>query len=152
MTYSGKTYTDTITLTDKTDNYQAAIESTGGSVFKNTVGTSCLICRIWQNGAETDALKSVIFSATAPSSPATGDFYYKITTTTPQMALMRYSGSAWVDVTADATYKHTRTYTWYRRDKDGNALDGGAAFATGKVIYIDGDDVTVKTTFTCEAS
>jgi hypothetical protein len=152
MTYGGKTYTDTITLTDKTDNYQAAIESTGGSVFKNTVGTSCLICRIWQNGAETDALKSVIFSATAPSSPATGDFYYKITTTTPQMALMRYSGSAWVDVTADATYKHTRTYTWYRRDKDGNALDGGAAFATGKVIYIDGDDVTVKTTFTCEAS
>ena len=112
----------------------------------------CLICRIWQNGTETDALKSVTFSATAPSSPATGDFYYKITTTTPQMALMRYSGSAWVDVTADATYKHTRTYTWYRRDKDGNALDGGAAFATGKVIYIDGDDVTVKTTFTCEAS
>ncbi len=68
------------------------------------------------------------------------------------MALMRYSGSAWVDVTADATYKHARTYTWYRRDKDGNALDGGAAFATGKVIYIDGDDVTVKTTFTCEVS
>ena len=96
--------------------------------------------------------KSVTFSATVPSSPATGDFYYKITTTTPQMALMRYSGSTWVDVTADATYKHTRTYTWYRRDKDGNALDGGATFATGKVIYIDGDDVTVKTTFTCEAS
>ena len=66
MTYGGKTYTDTITLTDKTDNYQAGVESTGGSVFKNTVGTSCLICRLWQNGAETDALKSVTFSATAP--------------------------------------------------------------------------------------
>ena len=152
MTYGGKTYTDTITLTDKTDNYQAAIESTGGSVFKNTVGASCLICRLWQNGAETDALKSVTFSATAPSSPATGDFYYKITPSTPQVALMRYSGSAWVDVTADASYKHTRTYAWYRRDKDGNALDGGASFGTGKVIYIDGDDVTVKTTFTCEVS
>jgi hypothetical protein len=152
MTYGGKTYTDTITLTDKTDNYQAAIDSTGGSVFKNTVGTSCLICRLWQNGAETDALRSTTFSVTAPSSPATGDFYYKITSSTPQIALMRYSGSAWVDVTADASYKHTRTYAWYRRDKDGNALDGGAAFATGKVIYIDGDDVTVKTTFTCEVS
>mgnify|MGYP007111628532 FL=1 len=152
MTYGGKTYTDTITLTDKTDNYQAAIESTGGSVFKNTVGTSCLICRLWQNGVETDALRSVTFSVTAPSSPATGAFYYKITSSTPQMALMRYSGSAWVDVTADAAYKHARTYIWYRRDKDGNALDGGAAFATGKVIYIDGDDVTVKTTFTCEVS
>ena len=63
---------------------------------------------------------------------------------------MRYSGSAWVDVTADPTYMHTKTYTWYRRDKDGNPLDAGAAFATGKVIYIDGDDVENKTVFVCE--
>ena len=45
-----------------------------------------------------------------------------------------------------------RTYTWYRLDKDGNALDGGAAFATGKVIYVDGDDVDQQTTFTCEVA
>jgi hypothetical protein len=64
--------------------------------------------------------------------------------------LMRYSGSAWVDVTTDATYGHMKTYTWYRRDKDGNPMDGGEAFATGKVIYVDGDDVTVKTVFVCE--
>lgn len=29
MTYGGKTYQDVITLTDKTDNYQATIDSTG---------------------------------------------------------------------------------------------------------------------------
>ena len=29
-------------------------------------------------------------------------------------------------------------------------MDSGAAFATGKVIYVDGDDVTVKTVFVCE--
>ena len=28
--------------------------------------------------------------------------------------------------------------------------DGGAAFATGKVIFVDGDDVDVKTVFVCE--
>ena len=63
---------------------------------------------------------------------------------------MRYSGSAWADVTTDATHGHVKTYKWYRRDKDGNPMDSGAAFATGKVIYVDGDDVTVKTVFVCE--
>lgn len=141
---------DTITIIDKTDNYQADIDSTAGDVFKNTVGQTCLICRLWQNGAEVDPLKSTTYSTTAPSSPAAGDFYYKIATNSPTTALMRYSGSAWVDVTNDDEYKHTKTYTWYRRDKDGNPLDNGAAFATGKVIYVDGDDVTVKTVFVCE--
>lgn len=150
MTYGGKSYQDVITLIDKTDNYQADIDSTAGDVFKNTVGATCLVCRLWQNGAEADPLKATAYSASAPSSPSTGDFYYKITTSTPVTALMRYSGSAWVDVTANATYKHIRTYTWYRRDKDGNSLDGGAAFATGKVIYVDGDDVDNKTVFVCE--
>ena len=63
---------------------------------------------------------------------------------------MRYSGSAWTDVTTNATYAHVKTYTWYRRDKNGTSLDGGAAFATGKVIYVDGDDVDAKTVFVCE--
>ena len=102
MTYGGKTYTDTLTLTDKSDNYQATIESSGGDVFKNAIGTSTLLCRLFQNGSEVDA--------------------------------------------AGTTY----TYKWYRRDKDGNALDSGAVFATGKSVSIDGDDVDIKTTFTCE--
>ena len=143
---------DTITIIDKTDNYQADIDSTAGDIFKNTVGTTCLICRLWQNGAEVDPLKSTTYSATAPSSPATGAFYYKIASNSPVTALMRYSGSAWVDVTSNADYKHDKTYTWYRRDKDGNPMDGGDPFATGKVIYVDGDDVTVKTVFVCEVS
>lgn len=54
MTYGGKPYQDVITLTDKTDNYQATIDSTGGDVFKNTVGTSTLTCRLFQNGVEVD--------------------------------------------------------------------------------------------------
>ena len=141
---------DTITIIDKTDNYQADIDSTAGDVFKNTVGQTCLICRLWQNGAEVDPLKSTTYSATAPSSPAAGDFYYQIQSSGAATKLMRYSGSAWVDVTTDATYGHMKTYTWYRRDKDGNPMDSGAAFAAGKVIYVDGDDVTVKTVFVCE--
>lgn len=109
-----------------------------------------LIARLWQNGAEVDILKSTTYSTAAPSSPASGDFYYKITKSTPQMALMRYSGSQWVDVTTDAIHKHSKSYKWYRRDKNGNPLDSGAAFATGKTIFVDGGDVDSKTVFVCE--
>ena len=148
---SGSVYSyDTITIIDKTDNYQADIDSTAGDIFKNTVGQTCLICRLWQNGAEVDPLKSTTYSTTAPASPATGDFYYQIQSSGATTKLMRYSGSAWADVTSNTTYKHEKTYTWYRRDKDGNPLDSGNAFATGKVIYVDGDDVETKTVFVCE--
>ncbi len=148
---NGSVYSyDTITIIDKTDNYQAEIDSTAGDVFKNTVGQTCLICRLWQNGQEVDPLKSTTYSATAPSSPSSGDFYYQIQSSGAATKLMRYSGSAWADVTMDATYGHTKTYKWYRRDKDGNPMDSGAVFAEGKVIYVDGDDVTVKTVFVCE--
>ena len=148
---SGSVYSyDTITIIDKTDNYQADIDSTAGDIFKNTVGQTCLICRLWQNGKEVDPLKSTTYSTTAPSSPATGDFYYQIQSSGAATKLMRYSGSKWEDVTSNATYKHTKTYKWYRRDKDGNPMDSGAVFATGKVIYVDGDDVDTKTVFVCE--
>ena len=150
MTYSGVVYSGTITLTDKTDNFQAGIQSTGGNTFRNGIGKSCLACRLWQNGVEFDTLKSTVMSETAPSSPSTGAYWYKITPTTPQVALMRWNGSIWQDVTTNPTYTHSKSYTWYRRDKDGNALDGGASFATGKVIYVDGDDVDQSTTWNCE--
>jgi len=150
MTYDGKTYQDVITLTDKSDNYQATIDSTGGSIFKNTIGQTVLICRLWANGAETDVLRSSVFSQTAPASPVSGAFYYKTSNSSPQMPLMRWNGTTWVDVTDSAEHKHTQIYKWYRRNKDGNPMDGGSAFATGKTIFVTGDDVDSKTVFTCE--
>jgi len=141
---------DTITVTNKTDNYQATIDSTAGDVFQSGVGESILIGRVWQGGVEVDPLKSTTFSETAPSSPTTGTYYYKINTGTPVTQVMRYSGTAWVDVTSDATYGHKYTYTWYRFDSDGNPLDTVTPFATGKVIHVTGDDVDGLTTFQCQ--
>ena len=153
MVYGGVTYTDMITFIDKTDNYQAVIESTAGDVFRNTVGTTVLSCRIWQNGVEVDPLKmdgtAVVYATTDPvAGLVSGDFYYKITITTSQMVLRKYT-TVWADAAGGDL--HTRTYTWYRRDANG-APDPVTAFATGKTIYIDQDDVTGKATFTCEVS
>jgi hypothetical protein len=148
MTYGGKNYSDVITLTDKSDSMLASITSTGGNMFKNTVGSSEMFCRLFQNSFEIDELKSSNIGVTAPSSPTSGDFWYKVDKTAKTVTLMKYSGSKWAEATGTDLHKYT--YKWYRRDKDNNPLDNGGVFKTGKIIYIDGDDVDVKTTFTCE--
>lgn len=161
-TYNSVAYEDFITLEDKTDNYQSTIDSTAGNVFKNTVGNTVLICRVFQNGIEVDAAKSTSWGPSTserPATPATGAFYYQYANTAPTTAsrpttVWRWSGSAWVDVTADATYKHTLTYKWYRRNASGvpESGDGGGTglLATGKLIYVDGSMVTDKAVITCE--
>lgn len=148
MTYGGKTYSDVITLEDKTDSMLATIISTGGDVFKNTVGTSELICKVFQNGVEIDELKSTHIGSVAPTNPTSGTFWYKVDKTAKTVLLQKYNGSSWVNATGNDLHK--LTYKWYRRDHDGLPLDSGSVFKTGKVIYIDGDDVEIKTTFICE--
>lgn len=146
MTYNTKTYQDVITLEDKSDSMVATIMSTGGDVFKNGKGNTTLICKLFANGNETDGLLAEYISATAPSNPTSGQLWYKIDASTRTVTLMKYSGSAW----ATATEKQDYTYKWYRMDYNGNALDNGGVFKSGKVIYVDDTEVDTKTTFICE--
>lgn len=54
-TYNKSYDTEAVSILDVTDPYQAVIESTAGSYFKNDTGSTVLICRVYQNGAEIDA-------------------------------------------------------------------------------------------------
>lgn len=146
MTYSGKTYQDVITLEDKSDSMVASIMSTGGDVFKNGKGNTTLICKLFANGNETDGLLVDYISTTAPSSPTSGQLWYKIDASAKTVTLMKYSGSSWTA----ATEKQDYTYNWYRMDYNGNALDDGEVFKSGKVIYVNDTEVDTKTTFICE--
>uniref|UniRef100_UPI0026057BE0 hypothetical protein n=1 Tax=uncultured Halomonas sp. TaxID=173971 RepID=UPI0026057BE0 len=58
-TVVGDTYaSDPVSVLDFNDPIQVIIESTGGQVFKNGVGTSTLKAKLFQNGAEIDATGS----------------------------------------------------------------------------------------------
>lgn len=146
MTYKSKTYQDVITLEDKSDSMVASIMSTGGNVFKNGKGDTILICKLFANGNETDGLLSDYINTVAPSNPTSGQLWYKVDKSAKTVTLMKYSGSAW----ATATEKQDYTYNWYRMDYNGNALDNGAVFKSGKVIYVSDAEVDTKTTFICE--
>ena len=53
-TYQQSFTSEGVSILDVTDAYQAVVESTAGSVFKNAVGSTILICRLYQNGIEID--------------------------------------------------------------------------------------------------
>lgn len=146
MTYNSKTYVDVITLEDKSDSMVASIVSTGGDVFKNGKGNTVLTCKLFANGSETDAVLSETISATTPSNPTTNQLWYKVDKSAKTVTLMKYNGSAWVAATETQDY----TYKWYRMDYNGNPLDGGKVFKTGKIIYVSDAEVDTKTTFICE--
>lgn len=146
MTYNSKTYIDTITLEDKSDSMMASILSTGGDVFKNGKGDTILICKLFANGNETDGLLTDYIDTVAPSTPTSGQLWYKVDKSAKTITLMKYNGSTWVAATETQDF----TYNWYRRGANGNALDGGKVFKTGKTIYVSDAEVDTKTTFICE--
>ena len=57
-TYNDTFKTEGVSILDVSDPYQAVIESTAGSFFKNNSGTTTLICKVYQNGSEIDATGS----------------------------------------------------------------------------------------------
>jgi len=53
-TYNQTFTTEGVSILDVSDPYQAVIESTAGSFFKNNSGSTTLICKVYQNGVEVD--------------------------------------------------------------------------------------------------
>lgn len=147
MTYETQTYVDVVTLTDKTDTIYPSVISTAGTVFKNSLGSTHLICKLFDPYGEVDKLLTENIGETAPTSPTTGTLWYKTNASAKTVTLMKYSGSAWA---AETGQKQEYTYKWYRTDKDGNPYANESIFKTGKVIYVDDEDVNSKTIFTVE--
>lgn len=144
MTYKSKTYQDVITVEDKSDPYVSEMLSIGGFTVKNNQGGLVPYVIVRTNQKEVDALLGPI-SETAPSSPSSGAFWYKIDHAGKSVTLMKYNGSAW----AAATEKQSLTYTWYKQDKNGNEETFGK---TGKVIYLSAEDIDSLATLQCDVS
>lgn len=144
MTYSSKNYVDVITVEDKSDPYVSEMLSIGGFTVKNNLGGVVPYVIVRTNQKEVDELLGII-SETAPSSPKSGDYWYKADHSAKTVTLMKYSGSVW----AATTDKQSLTYTWYAQDKDGKEVTFGK---TGKVIYLSAADIDSIMTLQCDVS
>lgn len=144
MTYASKNYIDVITVEDKSDPYVSEMLSIGGFTVKNNLGGLVPYIIVRTNQQEVDSLLGNI-SETAPSSPKSGDFWYKVDHSAKTVTLMKYNGTAW----ANATEKQSLTYTWYAQDKDGKEVTFSK---TGKVIYLSAADIDSLLTLQCDVS
>ena len=118
--------------------------SIGGFTVKNNLGGVVPYVIVRTNRQEVDPLLGSI-SETAPSSPASGAFWYKVDHTAKTVTLMKYNGETWVA----ATEKQELTYTWYMQDKDGQSVEYEK---TGKVIYLSAEDIDSLVTLQCDVS
>lgn len=150
-TYGGKNYVQYYSLLDWTDPLQVTVLCSFGDQITNGQGVGALYVIATQSNEEVDPIKTKTFSETAPANPTNGTYYYKLDKTNKKVSLMKYSGSAWTDVTS--TEQYTGNYEWSFRDKDGNILTTNVpasnATANGnlhnqKVIYIDGTFINKK--------
>jgi hypothetical protein len=147
MTYDSVEYIGVITLQDKSDPYVSEIYTIGGNIFKNGIGGSAVYIIVRSNGQEVDELAGPI-SATAPSAPVTGDYWYYMDATNDQIVKKRYNGSSW----ANYDIPQTLEYIWSLMDKDGNEVtfSDGSETKTGKVIYMSCSDITDTGTLQCD--
>ena len=144
MTYESKSYVDVITVEDKSDPYVSEMLSIGGFTVKNNLGGVVPYVIVRTNQKEVDPLLGPI-SETEPSSPSSGDYWYKIDHDNQTVTLMDYSGTAW----AESPETQSLTYTWYMQDKDGNTVEFDK---TGKVIYLSAADIDSLVTLQCDVS
>ena len=144
MTYSSKSYVDVITVEDKSDPYVSEMLSIGGFTVKNNLGGVVPYVIVRTNQKEVDPLLGPI-SETAPSSPSSGDYWYKIDHENQTVTLMDYGGSEW----NESPETQRLTYTWYMQDKDGQTVEFDK---TGKVIYLSAADIDSLVTLQCDVS
>ena len=153
-TYDSKDYVQYFSFFDYTDPLQVTVMCTLGTQIKNSQGIGAIYALVTRNGEEVDPLKSDRFLFANPSSPSTGDLYYRITGgSTRNVRLYRYSGSSWSDVTTNATYReYNGTYEWTFLDANGNIITPTGIATTGKVIYVDAAAINGKITANCKVT
>ena len=140
MTYKSKQYTDTATVQDKTDTYDSLLQVITKYSPTNRLYW-VLYSAVYSEEGEIDSLLGSV-SATAPTSPTTGQYWYKIDETNYTVTLMKYSGTAW----AETTDKQELVYDWSLLNDANKIMSLGSQ---GKVKIITSSDFSKTCTVQC---
>lgn len=146
-TYNSKTYTAYWTVIDKSDPVTAFTFCSVGD-FSNGQGVGAIYTRVYRNGEELDPIKSMVFSATAPTGANSGDFYYHLDKTAKTCVLKKYNGTQWVN----ATEVDELHYSYYRINASGAELDTTTPYKTTRCFYVDPSIIDKQMQFRCRVS
>lgn len=144
-----RSFTQYISVIDKSDPIQVSVHSTVGTQIVNGQGAGALYARVTRNGDEIDYVPMDIKAgSTLPANPSNGDYYVLLagSGTSGTATLKEYNGSSWQTVT------QTCTYTWSYRDKDNNPVTTGIPATSGQFVYIDKTLINKKITADVEVT
>jgi hypothetical protein len=142
MTYKSKQYVSTITAQDKTDIYNSIM-----CISSNTTNNDCywvLYTLVYSDTEEVDPLLGPI-SISAPTSPASGDYWYAVDETNATVQLKKYNGTNW----ANSTDAQSLSYYWDIINDGNTQIPLGDS---AKVKVVSCHDFTATATLVCEVS
>lgn len=159
-TYDGNTYTQYVSVIDKSDPLQVSVHSTVGLQIKNSQGVGAIYARVTQDGEEIDAVPSGIDAGTTyPTTGITnGSYFVKLSTEANKYertaTLMKYNGSTWVDVNTITAEARKCLYEWTFRDEDNEVITDSTKVpyqntttkTKNQFIYIDASLIDSKIT------
>lgn len=155
-TYNNNTYTQYVSITDKSDPLQISVHSTVGLQIKNSQGVGAIYARVTQDGEEIDEVPEDIEAGIVypTSGIVNGSMFVKLSTEEHKYertaTLMKYNGSTWVAATAAVC-----SYEWTFRDEDNNVITDTTKLPyqysspnlnKNQFIYIDADLINSKIT------
>lgn len=147
--YNGRSYIAYWTVTDKNDPVELLVLSTVGTQLTKDADFGVIYTLAYLNGKEIDAIKSTVFSTSAPEGQE-GDFYYHVDKVAKKVILKKRGKTEWTDALEEDLPKGS--YNYYRRNSEGVELDKtGIPWNTGKAVFVDRTIIDGSTTFMCEA-
>lgn len=142
LTYGGKTYTDIVTITNKTDIYQSKIIPLGGNVLHGGEKGIVAYAAMFYEADEVDQILCPIYLG--DFAPVEGQTYYVLDGN--NIVTKKYAGGVW---TSDSTIQQEYMYSWFILDKyTGNQQSIGS----GKVIYITNEVISESGIVQCKIS
>ena len=151
-TYGGNTFDAYFSVYDKTDPLQMVVLSTLGDKILNSVGYGILYTNVYRNGEMIDQIKTTNCGTALPSSGTTGEYFWKLNSSTHTAELYQRGSSSWSAVDS-ASDPHSGTYSWSAYDIDGNEITTlPTIWGKGKAMYIDATVVDKKATFYVEVT
>lgn len=129
-----RSFTQYVSVIDKSDPIQVSVHSTIGTQIVNGQGAGALYARVTRNGDEIDYVPMDIKAGTSyPSNPSNGDYFVLLSGsgTSGTATLKEYVSNSWTTVTQNCTY------AWSYRDKDNNPITTGIPATSGQFVYID---------------
>jgi len=142
LTYNGQTYTDVVTITDKTDIYQSKIISLGGNILNGGEEGIVAYASVFYETNEDDSLLCPIYSEGI--TPVENQTYYVLEGN--GFTTKKYSNSTWVN---DATIQQKYMYSWFILDKYTGEQQ---SIGSGKVIYITSEVISTSGIVQCKIS